>query len=64
MCSASEAPWQALADDEADPQAQRRPDLVQRDFRAARPNELWVADLALWGAKTQPTLPETTNLQG
>ena len=46
VCSASEAPWQALADDEADPQAQRRPDLVQRDFRAARPNELWVADLA------------------
>jgi putative transposase len=29
-----------------DPLAQRRPDLVQRDFAAARPNELWVADLS------------------
>ena len=29
----------------ADPQAQRRPDLVERDFTAERPNELWVADL-------------------
>ena len=28
-----------------DPQAQRRPDLVRRDFVAAGPNELWVADL-------------------
>jgi putative transposase len=29
-----------------DPVAHRRPDLVQRDFKAARPNELWVADLS------------------
>jgi transposase InsO family protein len=29
-----------------DPQAGRRPDLVQRDFTASRPNELWVADLS------------------
>jgi putative transposase len=29
-----------------DPLAQRRPDLVQRDFAAAGPNELWVADLS------------------
>jgi len=29
-----------------DPQACRRPDLVQRDFTASRPNELWVADLS------------------
>jgi putative transposase len=29
-----------------DPLAHRRPDLVQRDFKAARPNELWVADLS------------------
>jgi transposase InsO family protein len=29
-----------------DPQAQRRPDLVQRDFSASRPNKLWVADLS------------------
>jgi len=29
-----------------DPLAQRRPDLVQRDFSASRPNELWVADLS------------------
>jgi transposase InsO family protein len=28
-----------------DPAARRRPDLVQRDFSATRPNELWVADL-------------------
>ena len=28
-----------------DPQARRRPDLVERDFTAYRPNELWVADL-------------------
>jgi putative transposase len=29
-----------------DPHAARRPDLVQRDFAAAGPNELWVADLS------------------
>ena len=28
-----------------DPEAQRRPDLVERDFSAAGPNQLWVADL-------------------
>ena len=28
-----------------DPQAQRRPDLVRRDFSAAGPNRLWVGDL-------------------
>ena len=28
-----------------DPQAHRRPDLVDRDFTAAGPNRLWVADL-------------------
>lgn len=28
-----------------DPTAPRPPDLVQRDFTAARPNELWVTDL-------------------
>ncbi len=30
----------------------RRPDLVERDFNAAKPNELWVADLSYlrcWG---------------
>jgi putative transposase len=27
-------------------QAARRPDLVQRDFSATRPNELWVADIS------------------
>src|SRR5438034_3380320 len=36
-------PWRTT---KADPQAQRRPDLVQRDFSAARPNQLWVADLS------------------
>jgi putative transposase len=35
-------PWRTT---KADPDARRRPDLVQRDFRASRPNELWVADL-------------------
>lgn len=29
-----------------DPQAARRPDLVQRDFSASRPNQLWVADVS------------------
>jgi putative transposase len=36
-------PWRTTR---PDPRAQRRPDLVQRDFRASRPNELWVADLS------------------
>ena len=35
-------PWRTT---HADPDAQKRPDLVERDFTAARPNELWVADL-------------------
>ena len=35
-------PWRTT---KPDPQAARRPDLVQRDFAAAGPNELWVADL-------------------
>ena len=35
-------PWRTT---KADPEAARRPDLVQRDFAASRPNELWVADL-------------------
>ena len=35
-------PWRTT---KADPEALRRPDLVQRDFAASRPNELWVADL-------------------
>ena len=30
---------------EAGPEAVRPPDLVQREFRAERPNQLWVADL-------------------
>jgi putative transposase len=36
-------PWRTTR---PDPQAQRRPDLVQRDFTASRPNELWVADIS------------------
>jgi transposase InsO family protein len=36
-------PWRTTKPDQ---RAQRRPDLVQRDFTAARPNELWVADLS------------------
>jgi putative transposase len=35
-------PWRTTR---PDPRAQRRPDLVQRDFAVAAPNELWVADL-------------------
>ena len=34
-------PWRTTI---PDPAAQRRPDLVQRDFIAAGPNELWCAD--------------------
>jgi putative transposase len=33
-------PWRTT---KADPQAARRPDLVQRDFAAEAPNRLWVA---------------------
>jgi putative transposase len=36
-------PWRTTR---PDPDAQRRPDLVPRDFRATRPDELWVADLS------------------
>jgi transposase InsO family protein len=35
-------PWRTT---KPDPLARRRPDLVQRDFSASRPNQLWVADL-------------------
>jgi putative transposase len=34
-------PWRTTRPDK---DAQRRPDLVQRDFTASRPNQLWVAD--------------------
>jgi putative transposase len=34
-------PWKTTR---PDPEARRRPDLVQRDFTAAGPNRLWVAD--------------------
>ena len=36
-------PWRTTR---PDPQARRRPDLVQRDFSAGAPNELWLADLS------------------
>src|SRR5204862_7899228 len=36
-------PWRTTR---PDPQAARRPDLVQRDFAASRPNQLWVADIS------------------
>ena len=36
-------PWRTT---KPDPQAQRRPDLVQRDFSAEGPNRLWVGDLS------------------
>jgi transposase InsO family protein len=34
-----------VADTKPDPQATSRPDLLERDFTAARPNQRWVADL-------------------
>jgi putative transposase len=36
-------PWRTT---KADPGAKRRPDLVERDFQAAGPDRLWVADLS------------------
>jgi putative transposase len=36
-------PWRTTRPDLRD---RRRPDLVQRDFTAPCPNELWVADLS------------------
>src|SRR5262249_21852030 len=36
-------PWRTT---KPDPQAARRPDLVQRDFRAEGPNRPWVADIS------------------
>jgi putative transposase len=36
-------PWRTT---KPDPNAQRRPDLVQRQFRAVEPNRLWVGDLS------------------
>jgi putative transposase len=36
-------PWKTT---KQDPKARRRPDLVQRDFSARAPNQLWVADLS------------------
>jgi putative transposase len=36
-------PWRTTR---PDPLTHRRPDLVERDFAAGRPDELWVADLA------------------
>ena len=35
-------PWRTT---EPDPEAHRRPDLVERDFSSTAPNRLWVADL-------------------
>jgi putative transposase len=35
-------PWRTT---KPDPAARRRPDLVERDFSASGPNELWVADI-------------------
>jgi putative transposase len=36
-------PWRTTT---PDPDASRRPDLVERDFTASSPNELWVADFS------------------
>jgi len=36
-------PWRTTT---PDPDARRRPDLVNRDFSASRPNELWIADFS------------------
>jgi putative transposase len=40
-------PWRTT---KPDPLARRRPDLVQRDFSASQPDELWVADLSICAA--------------
>jgi len=45
---------------EAGPEAARPPDLVQREFRAERPNQLWVADLT-YVARTQPRWLDSRN---
>jgi transposase InsO family protein len=50
-------PWRTTR---PDPQAARRPDLVQRDFSAAKPNELWVADISYlrcWEGSVDHLLP-------
>ena len=36
-------PWRTTT---PDPEARRRPDLVNRDFTAEHPNQLWVADFS------------------
>jgi putative transposase len=36
-------PWRTTR---PDPEARRRPDLVERDFSTERPNQLWVADIS------------------
>ena len=36
-------PWRTTT---PDPEAKRRPDLVERDFTATGPNQLWVADIS------------------
>jgi putative transposase len=36
-------PWRTT---KPDPRADRRPDLVERDFNTERPNKLWVADIS------------------
>jgi putative transposase len=36
-------PWRTTR---PDPEAQRRPDLVERDFAVSEPNRLWVADIS------------------
>ncbi|MGO9881485.1 MAG: DDE-type integrase/transposase/recombinase [Solirubrobacteraceae bacterium] len=44
-------PWRTTI---ADPQAHRRPDLVERDFTAERPDASWVGDLTYrrtWGGR-------------
>ena len=35
----------------ADPSARPAPDLVERNFSAGRPNQLWLADLTEWGRR-------------
>ncbi len=40
-------PWRTT---KPDPQALRKPDLVERDFSASHANELWVADLSYFRA--------------
>ena len=45
----------------ADPAATRHPDLVNRDFTATAPNQLWVTDLSRWSAEELEAVAHALN---